>query len=188
MLSNRQPLLRPPFRAESAERGISLYFAPLRREIPRSARNDGLMLFALPTRQFAYIKWLLVAFFAAISPLCSMAQQNSTLASAIQKVIDRPEFKHANFGIEFYDLANGTVIYSLNADKLFTPASTTKLLTEGAVLAKFGKDYRFHTAIYRIGPVDKKGRLKADLILVASADPNLSNRIQPENTLAFQAT
>src|SRR5258708_5176090 len=110
------------------------------------------------------------------------AQQSFPLAAYIQKIIDRPEFKHANFGVEFYDLATDTVVYSLNPDKLFTPASTTKLLTEGTLLAKLGKDYRFHTAIYRTGPIDKKGRLKGDLILVASVDPNLSNRIQPDTT------
>src|ERR1700675_382095 len=130
-------------------------------------------------------KRLSLALIAAIFPATAFAQQSPALAASIQKIIDRPEFKHANFGIEFYDLVTNTVVYSLNPDKLFTPASTTKLLTEGTVLAKFGKDYRFHTAIYRSGPIDKKGRLKGDLILVASGDPNLSNRIQPDNTLAF---
>ena len=120
-----------------------------------------------------------------MTPSSIRAQQNSTLAASLQKIIDRPEFTHANFGIEFYDLATNTVLYSLNPAKLFTPASTTKLLTEGTVLAKLGKDYRFHTAIYRTGLIDKKGRLKGDLVLVASGDPNLSNRIQPDNTLTF---
>src|SRR5207302_1702854 len=46
-------------------------------------------------------------------------------------------------------------------------------------------DYRFHTRVYRTGSVDKHGTLKGDLILVASGDPNLSNRIQPDGTLAF---
>jgi len=68
---------------------------------------------------------------------------------------------------------------------LFVPASTTKLLTEGIVLARLGADYRFRTRIYRTAPVDSKGKLKGDLILVASGDPNLSNRIQPDGTLAF---
>jgi len=132
------------------------------------------------------ICFLLLSFFlAGILPSPARAQQSPSVAASIQKIIDRPEFKHANFGIEFYDLATNTVVYSLNPDKLFTPASTTKLLTEGTVLAKFGKDFRFHTAIYRTGPIEKNGRLKGDLILVASGDPNLSNRIQPDNTLAF---
>jgi len=97
----------------------------------------------------------------------------------------RPEFNHSNFGIEFYSLDTGKVIYALNAGKMFVPASTTKLLTEGTVLAKLGPDYRFHTRIYRTGRVDSKGRLKGDLVLVASGDPNLSNRIRPDGTLAF---
>src|SRR5216684_1108747 len=113
------------------------------------------------------------------------AQSESTLAARIQKVISRPEFAHANFGIEFYSLDTGEVLYALNADKLFVPASTTKILTEGTLLAKLGADYRFHTRVYRTGPIDKHGTLKGDLILVASGDPNLSNRIQPDGTLAF---
>jgi len=118
-------------------------------------------------------------------PLGSHAQQNPALASAIQKVMDRPEYKRANFGIEFYALDSGTVLYAHEAEKLFVPASTTKTLTEGALLANLGKDYRFHTRIFRTGKIDGKGRLKGDLILVASGDPNLSNRIQLDNTLAF---
>src|SRR6266404_1336011 len=113
------------------------------------------------------------------------AQSESTLAQRIQKIISRPEFAHANFGIEFCSLDTGKVLYALNADKLFVPASTTKILTEGALLAKLGADYRFQTRVYRTGPIDSKGKLKGDLILVASGDPNLSNRIQPDGTLAF---
>ena len=98
----------------------------------------------------------------------------------------RPEFAHSNFGIEFYDPDSGKVLYSLNADKLFVPASTTKLLTEGTrCLRSSGPIIDFIRSIYRTGPIDKHGTLKGDLILVASGDPNLSNRIQPDGTLAF---
>jgi PBP4 family serine-type D-alanyl-D-alanine carboxypeptidase len=113
------------------------------------------------------------------------AQSPDTLAARIEKVVNRPEFAHSNFGIEFYSLDTGKVLYALNAGKMFVPASTTKLLTEGTVLAKFGPDYRFHTRVYRTGPIDSKGRLKGDLVLVATGDPNLSNRIRPDGTLAF---
>jgi PBP4 family serine-type D-alanyl-D-alanine carboxypeptidase len=113
------------------------------------------------------------------------AQSRGSLDTRIQKIIARPEFAHSNFGIEFYDLDSSKVVYALNADKLFVPASTTKLLTEGTLLAKLGADYRFHTSIYRTGPIDKHGILKGDLILVASGDPNLSNRIQSDGTLGF---
>jgi N-acyl-D-amino-acid deacylase len=125
---------------------------------------------------------LRIFFFEALP---ARAQSEASLAQRIQKVMSRPDFAHANFGIEFYSLDSGKVIYALNADKLFVPASTTKTLTEGTLLAKLGADYRFHTRVYHTGPIDKHGTLKGDLILVASGDPNLSNRIQPDGTLAF---
>jgi N-acyl-D-amino-acid deacylase len=127
----------------------------------------------------------LLAVLFTLQAIPARAQTDDSLAQRIQKVISRPEFAHANFGIEFYSLDTGKVLYSLNADKLFVPASTTKILTEGTLLAKFGPDYRFHTRVYRNGSIDKHGTLKGDLILVASGDPNLSNRIQPDGTLAF---
>ncbi|HEX8765977.1 MAG TPA: D-alanyl-D-alanine carboxypeptidase/D-alanyl-D-alanine-endopeptidase, partial [Candidatus Acidoferrum sp.] len=130
-----------------------------------------------------FAMFLLIFLILAAGP--ARAQSDNSLAQRIQKVVGRPEFAHANFGIEFYSLDAGKVVYALNGDKLFVPASTTKTLTEGTVLAKLGADYRFHTRVYHTGAVDKHGTLKGDLILVASGDPNLSNRIQPDGTLAF---
>jgi N-acyl-D-amino-acid deacylase len=129
--------------------------------------------------------WLLTLA-AACVPARAQDAAPENLAARIQKVMNRPEFAHANFGIEFYSPETGKVIYALNEQKLFTPASTTKILTEGALLASLGADYRFHTKIYRTGLVDAHGKLKGDLILVASGDPNLSGRIRPDGTLAFQ--
>jgi len=137
------------------------------------------------SRKFPYSTLLVSLLFLCLPAAPARAQSESVLAQRIQKVTSRPEFAHANFGIEFYSLDSGKVIYALNADKLFVPASTTKTLTEGTLLAKLGADYRFHTRVYRTGPIDKHGTLKGDLILVASGDPNLSNRIQPDGTLAF---
>ncbi len=136
-----------------------------------------------PDKLLVPCAFAMLCILSARTPL--RAQSTATLAERIQKVMSRPEFAHANFGIKFVSLDTGKVLYSLNADKLFVPASTTKLLTEGTVLAKLGADYRFHTRIYRTAAVDSKGKLKGDLILVASGDPNLSNRIQPDGTLAF---
>src|SRR6266853_4247657 len=133
----------------------------------------------------SFVSVLFLVFILALQAPPARAQSESSLSQRIQKVISRPEFAHANFGIEFYSLDTGKVLYALNADKLFVPASTTKILTEGTLLATLGADYRFHTRIYRTGAIDTHGTLKGDLVLVASGDPNLSNRIQPDGTLAF---
>jgi PBP4 family serine-type D-alanyl-D-alanine carboxypeptidase len=128
--------------------------------------------------------WLGLLIVAEITSL-AFSQSPSPLAARVQTIMSRPVFAHSNFGIEFFDLQAGEVLYALNADKMFVPASTTKLLTEGTVLAKLGADFRFHTFVYRTGPIDKHGVLRGDVIFVASGDPNLSNRVQPDGTLAF---
>jgi PBP4 family serine-type D-alanyl-D-alanine carboxypeptidase len=97
----------------------------------------------------------------------------------------RPEYAHARFGMEFWSLDTNKSVFRMNEQQLFTPGSTTKLLTMGTALSLLGPDYRFHTRIYRTGAVED-GVLQGDLVLLASGDPNLSNRIQADGTLAFE--
>jgi dihydroorotase/N-acyl-D-amino-acid deacylase len=120
------------------------------------------------------------------SPSSLLAQTTDTLEQRIKKIMDRPEFAHSRFGVKFIAADTGNSIYELNAAQLFVPGSTTKLLSEGTMLEILGGDYRFHTRIYRTGPIKKNGTLEGDLVLVASGDLDLSNRIQPDGTLAFE--
>jgi D-alanyl-D-alanine carboxypeptidase/D-alanyl-D-alanine-endopeptidase (penicillin-binding protein 4) len=114
------------------------------------------------------------------------AQSRDTLAERIDAIMSRAEFRHAIFGIEFYDLDTNAVVYEHNSDRFFVPGSTTKLVTMGSALQLLGADYRFHTRVYRTGDVTPDGTLQGDLVLVASGDPNLSGRIRPGETLAFE--
>jgi PBP4 family serine-type D-alanyl-D-alanine carboxypeptidase len=124
---------------------------------------------------------------ALVTPALAQRQNRpQTLSARIDAILARPEFKHAMFGIEFYSLDTAAPVYTLNQDKLFVPGSTTKLVTMGSALQLLGPDYRFHTRIYRTGDVDARGTLNGDLVLVASGDPNLSGRIRPGDTLAFE--
>ena len=116
----------------------------------------------------------------------AIAQNDPALAARIERIISRPEFKHALWGIEIFDADAGRPLYALNEEKLFTPGSTTKLLSAGTALAKLGATHRFTTRVYRTGPVSRDGTMKGDLVLVASGDPNLSQRIQPDGSLAFE--
>jgi N-acyl-D-amino-acid deacylase len=142
----------------------------------------------MPTRfSKSAISASLVALALLVTSSAQEVRQRS-LAQMIHRVISRPEFVHSDFGIEFYSLDTGQPIYVLHGQKLFTPASTTKLLTEGTALELLGPDYRFHTPVYRTGPIDATGALHGDLVLVAAGDPNLSGRIRPDGTLAFENT
>jgi D-alanyl-D-alanine carboxypeptidase/D-alanyl-D-alanine-endopeptidase (penicillin-binding protein 4) len=141
------------------------------------------------TRRATFVnagRYCLIAALAA-APIASIAAQSGeSLEARIQKVVDRPEFKHAFFGLAFYSLETGKPIYRMNADKLFVPGSTTKLLTEGTALSLLGADFKFHTKAYHTGTLGKDGTLNGDVILVASGDPNLSGRLKADGTLAFE--
>ncbi|HUI51059.1 MAG TPA: D-alanyl-D-alanine carboxypeptidase/D-alanyl-D-alanine-endopeptidase, partial [Terriglobales bacterium] len=98
----------------------------------------------------------------------------------------RPEFAHSHFGVKFIEAGTGKTVYAVNSAKLFVPGSTTKLLSTGTAMELLGADYRFHTKIYRTGPIKKDGTLDGDLVLVASGDLNLSSRIQADSTMKFE--
>ena len=138
---------------------------------------------------FRAVLFIASALALAIPPALAQGpqmQQGTALDARIKEITGRPEFKHATFGVEVYSLDDGKVVYSLRGQQLFTPGSTTKLLTEGTALSLLGGDYRFHTRVYRTGSIAADGTLQGDLILVAGGDPNLSGRIQPDGTLGFE--
>ncbi len=110
----------------------------------------------------------------------------AALAAAINAPAQTPRLAHSVVAGEVYDLDTRRVLYSRNASVLMVAASTTKLLTEGTSLALLGPDFRWTTPVYRTGPIDAQGVLHGDLVLVASGDPNLSQRIRPDGTLAFE--
>jgi PBP4 family serine-type D-alanyl-D-alanine carboxypeptidase len=128
----------------------------------------------------------IVAGVILLAALPLMAQTNGGLAGRIDKITGEPLYRHASFGIEVYSIDANKIVYEKNAQKLFTPASTTKLLTEGTALELLGPNFRFDTRVYRTGPVDAVGTLHGDLVLVGSGDPNLSGRIRPDGTLAYE--
>lgn len=107
------------------------------------------------------------------------------LPQGILNIITDPLYKGSSWGILVKDLESGEIVYQLNMDKLFVPASTTKLFTMSAGLATFGPDYRFQTPIYRRGKVDSEGTLHGDLILVASGDVTMGGRTIADDTIAY---
>jgi D-alanyl-D-alanine carboxypeptidase/D-alanyl-D-alanine-endopeptidase (penicillin-binding protein 4) len=60
-----------------------------------------------------------------------------------------------------------------NADKLFIPASTMKLLTAVSATAALGKDFRYHTNIYADNPI-QDGQIEGDVYLSFTGDPTLT--------------
>src|SRR5271154_2657931 len=109
------------------------------------------------------------------------AASHDPVAKHINTVLSAPDLAHGFWGIEVVSLDSGKIIYAQNADKLFTPASNTKLFTTAAALALIGPGYTSRTTVETNGVLDKYGRLSGDLVLVGRGDPNLSGRELPYN-------
>src|SRR5882724_7456237 len=104
-----------------------------------------------------------------------------SLKKQIETILSEPDLQRGFWGIEITSATSGKVLYSLNPDKLFTPASNTKLFTTAAALALIGPDYKFRTTIETNGSLDKYGRLSGDVVLIGRGDPTLSGRQLPYN-------
>lgn len=135
------------------------------------------MFFALVLGTFAFTN--------SEVPMAHQLLQNQ-LDLQVKAIVSQSQYEHAHFGVEVYSLDEGRVVYLLNGEDLFIPGSTAKLLTEGTALELLGPEHRFHTRVYKTGPVDSNGTLKGDLVLVASGDPNLSGRIESGAKIAFE--
>jgi D-alanyl-D-alanine carboxypeptidase/D-alanyl-D-alanine-endopeptidase (penicillin-binding protein 4) len=107
------------------------------------------------------------------------ASSKKALEKRVGAILSQPDLARGFWGIEVVSLQNGKMLYSQNADKLFTPASNTKLFTTAAALALIGPNYNFRTTVETSGTLDKHGRLTGDLVLVGRGDPNLSGRELP---------
>jgi serine-type D-Ala-D-Ala carboxypeptidase/endopeptidase (penicillin-binding protein 4) len=125
------------------------------------------------------------AHFAAVFCLLLAVQLHAAAHNPVVKNIDTilsaPDLVRGFWGIEVVSLDNGKTIYARNADKLFTPASNTKLFTTASALALIGPNYSSRTTLETSGVLDKYGRLTGDLVLVGRGDPNLSGRELPYN-------
>ena len=121
----------------------------------------------------------LVLFAGAASAKSRAKRGKKHLAQQINAILGQPELARAHWGLDVVEPETGKVIYSLNPDQLFLPASNAKLFTTAAELALAGPDYRFHTTVETTGRIDSKGRLLGDLVIVGRGDPNISGRVMP---------
>lgn len=113
------------------------------------------------------------------------AQAADSLSERIDAFLEQSHYKHGQWGLLVTDLKSGDVLYARAADKLFAPASVTKVYSVSAALDALGADYRFETPLYARGKISDDGLLDGDLILVASGDPTLGGRATASGEIAY---
>src|SRR5262245_28193885 len=105
------------------------------------------------------------------------ANTRGALVRAIDSMVASTEFRSANWGILIVDpLANDT-LYSLDATKLFIPASNQKLVVSSVMVEQLGPAYRYRTTIAARGSVTE-GTLNGDLAVIGRGDPTPSNHMK----------
>ncbi|MYE88987.1 D-alanyl-D-alanine carboxypeptidase/D-alanyl-D-alanine-endopeptidase [Candidatus Poribacteria bacterium] len=89
------------------------------------------------------------------------------LQAKIETTLNDPLIASSNVGMKVVSLATGEVLYEKDAEKLYHPASTMKLITAATALVKLGPNYRFYTTLY-MDPVEDNLR---NIYLKGGGDP-----------------
>ncbi len=90
-------------------------------------------------------------------------------------MVRRAGLESAHCGLLVREVDSGDVCLALNAERLFVPASTLKLLTTYASLLRFGPDHRFATTLW----VSKEGTdsgTAQTVVLRGGGDPFLADK------------
>jgi D-alanyl-D-alanine carboxypeptidase/D-alanyl-D-alanine-endopeptidase (penicillin-binding protein 4) len=77
----------------------------------------------------------------------------------------------------------GKVMYGQNADRMFIPASNTKLVVSSVAAALFPPDWTVSTSVYADGEV-REGVVEGDLVLYGRGDPTMGARCYAVDTTA----
>ena len=108
---------------------------------------------------------LLSLFLFSVLPLCGQ----SLLTEELDKLIAAlPE--GSEVGVSIYDLTDKKSLFTYNVNKLSRPASTMKLATGIATLARKDRDVPFSTEVWYQGTV-ANDTLFGDLYVVGGFDP-----------------
>jgi len=119
-----------------------------------------------------------------VSALRAWAQQEvpiGTVAQLRERLNDRitqPQYAAALWGAKVASLDTGIVLFEHNAEKLFSPASNTKLYTVAMALERLGPDYRIKTSMYSKARPGRSGTLKGDLVVYGRGDPTINSHSQ----------
>ncbi len=93
------------------------------------------------------------------------------LATKIDQILDKSNHKNARWGIFVVSLNDGRVVVAKDAQKMFNPASTQKIITSVAALDMLGADFRWKTSVFAKDEIIN-GVLDSDLSLYGNGAPD----------------
>lgn len=126
-----------------------------------------------------------VAVAVAVAGCGGEALGSLSLPVAFTRVMSKPIYHDAVWGLRVVDLDSGAVLYDLNPGRKLLIGSVRKAFSIGLAMDALGASHRFRTPVYRVGTVDSTGALQGNLVLVASGDMSMGGRVNPDGSYAI---
>lgn len=98
------------------------------------------------------------------------------LQQRLTEIINQPKYNRALWGVKVLSLDTGKSLFEHNPQKLFSPASNSKLYTVALALDRLGPDFRIKTSLYSKSKPDS-GVLNDNLIVYGRGDPTINARL-----------
>lgn len=130
------------------------------------------------SRLFTIAAWFILL--AALPPCRLTAQLPKKSVRQLDSLLDAAPFDRNLWGVALLD-GRGKLLYGRNPDKLFIPASNTKLVVSSVASALLAPDFTVATSLYGNGPV-VDGVLQGDLVLYGRGDPTFGQRCYNTDT------
>ncbi len=115
---------------------------------------------------------------SVLSAAPALAQGN--LPKRLDARLDAPPFNRHLWGVALVD-EKGKLLYGRNADRLFVPASNTKLVVSAVAAAMLPPDFSVKTSLYGTGPI-VDSVLQGNLVLYGRGDPTFGRRCYNTDT------
>ena len=113
----------------------------------------------------------------AAGPAPSEPVSRAMLRHAIDSMVTQSEFRNSHLGVLIVDPERGDTLYSLNAGKLFMPASNMKIVTGATSLSQLGPEFTYRTDFAAGGRV-VRDTLHGALIVTGRGDPTISDHMR----------
>ena len=98
------------------------------------------------------------------------------LNEEINAILQKYKPKETRVGISIFSISKNKSLYKSNSNESFVVASNMKLFTTATALVYLGADFEYKTGILYSGSISSDGKLKGDIIIRGSGDPNISGR------------
>lgn len=128
----------------------------------------------LPDRLAVPTVLFLATLTASVAPAPAAARQEQVPAG-VRRIMDRAPHDRAHWGIALIDATTGETLVGHNADRLFIPASNTKLVVAAAAAHYLDPEFRYTTTLETSADI-VDGVLRGDLVIRGTGDPTISGR------------